>query len=267
MDYGVAMRSLSEVVDHIEQNLGGDLSLETLARRSGISPWHFHRRFRALVGEAPARHVRRLRLELAGVLLKHSDLPVTQIAFRVGYETHEAFTRAFGSRFGRAPSELRSRPSGVDTPCALRIVRLPARQIAFVRHVGPYAGATAGFDALLRWARARGLRPNAVLGVYLDDQDLTEPARWRCEVALVVPPSIQGAGAVRIRTLPAAEWAVFHHAGCVEERRRRYVDVYRSGIPSLGRQASSASPLERYACTRGGVEYGTAEVQIPLEPR
>ena len=50
---------------HIEAHLDESISLEELAAVACFSPYHFHRIFRALVGESVMEHVRRLRLERA----------------------------------------------------------------------------------------------------------------------------------------------------------------------------------------------------------
>src|SRR5580704_17212537 len=92
------------VLIHIQNHLDEAMSLEDLAGIAHFSPFHFHRIFRGMVGESVKEHIRRLRLERAAHRLKFTDLPVTRIAFEAGYETHEAFTRAFGSMFGLAPS-------------------------------------------------------------------------------------------------------------------------------------------------------------------
>ncbi len=261
------MSFFSEAVKHVEHNLDANLSLHALAARSEVSPWHFHRRFRAQTGEAPAGYVRRLRLELAAVLLKHSELPVTEIAFRTGYAAHEAFTRAFRARFGIAPLAFRKRwPAGHGTGEG-RIVSLPARRMAFVRRVGPYAQVAKAFEELLTWANRRRLEPDAVLGIYLDDQDVTEPERTRYEAALCVSADVQPDAAVAIRALPAADWAVFRHSGSVAERRKLYGHAYRSWIPAAGRRAAPLSPIERHAYSGRRVEYGAVEVHIPIEPR
>lgn len=91
------------VLKHIQQNLDEELSLEDLAGIACFSPYHFHRIFRGMLGESTREHIRRLRLERAAVQLKRSDASVTMIAFDAGYETHEAFTRAFKAMTGIAP--------------------------------------------------------------------------------------------------------------------------------------------------------------------
>src|SRR5436190_9441013 len=96
------------VLVHIQQHLDDALDLDELATVAHFSPYHFHRVFRGMVGESVMEHVRRLRLERAAHRLKFGDQPVTRIAFDAGYETHEAFTRAFGAMFGESPSQFRT---------------------------------------------------------------------------------------------------------------------------------------------------------------
>jgi AraC family transcriptional regulator len=95
------------VLIHIHDHLDEALSLRSLAEIANISPYHFHRIFRGMVGEPVLEHVRRLRLERAAHDLVNTDHGVSRIAFDAGYETHEAFTRAFKSSFDVSPSLYR----------------------------------------------------------------------------------------------------------------------------------------------------------------
>src|SRR5215510_10301188 len=96
-----------KVLVHIQGHLDETLALDDLARLAHFSPFHFHRVFRGMVGEPLMEHVRRLRLERAAHRLKFTQEPVVRIAFEAGYETHEAFTRAFRAHFGEPPSRFR----------------------------------------------------------------------------------------------------------------------------------------------------------------
>ena len=89
---------------YIEGHLDEDLSLGQLAEVADLSPYHFHRIFRATIGEGVAEYVRRVRLEAAAIALKATTDSVTNVAFDAGYGSHEAFTRAFRRRFGVSPS-------------------------------------------------------------------------------------------------------------------------------------------------------------------
>lgn len=124
-----------------------------------------------MVGESVKEHVRRLRLERAAQRLKHSDQPVTDLAFDAGYETHESFTRAFHAMFGVPPSEFRDSHHvhfGGDgdfiafqgppsDPLEVRIERLDGMRVAFIRHVGPYEAVGAAWGRLMGRAWPKGL--------------------------------------------------------------------------------------------------------------
>src|SRR5512142_3223270 len=105
---------------YIQAHLDDALDLDDLARVACFSPYHFHRVFRGLVGEPVQEHVRRLRLERAAWHLKLQDAAVTDVALAAGYESHEAFTRAFHAMFKTTPTQFRAAhqsapesPSGV----------------------------------------------------------------------------------------------------------------------------------------------------------
>src|SRR5262249_9538216 len=170
----------------IQEHLAEELPLDRLARVAHFSPYHFHRIFRALVGEGVSEHVRRLRLEAAAVALKTTRRSVIAVALDVGYGTHEAFTRAFRPLFGVSPSQYRNdnRPtpvpkeapamSPVEVSREVRLEPVPARRVAFLRHVGPYGSAGPAWQKLVAWAGPRGLffRPGPMmLGICHDDPD------------------------------------------------------------------------------------------------
>jgi len=99
---------INRVIDHIEANLGRELGLEELARVACFSPYHFHRIFRALVGEPLSQFVRRIRLErAAGQLASQPHKPVTDIAIDLGFSGSAAFSRAFKDWFGTSASRWR----------------------------------------------------------------------------------------------------------------------------------------------------------------
>jgi len=261
--------NLSAVLEHIETNLAGDLSLAVLAQRVGASAYHFHRAFHAAVGEPPNQYVRRVRLEAAATRLKLSNRSVTDIAFGVGYRSHEGFTRAFSTRFGASPQRFRAAlPVPVLPPgFSPRIESLPRRRVAYVRYVGPYDRTAETFERLAAWAARRGLLGGAVLARYQDDQDITVPERTRCEVALVVGEGCAGEGNVGVREIPGGDYAVFSHAGNVLERRSFYEAAFRAWLPSIGRRPTGAPPFEVYAVTPRGVDQASTRIHIPLRPR
>src|SRR5262245_24682164 len=117
--------AVQRAVDRIARELDEALDLEALGRLAALSPLHFHRVFRGMVGETPLELHRRLRLERAASRLVNEDHSVTTIAFEAGYETHEAFTRAFRGAYGAPPSAFRQ--SALDArACRPRQIELAA---------------------------------------------------------------------------------------------------------------------------------------------
>ncbi|KRC66014.1 AraC family transcriptional regulator [Aeromicrobium sp. Root236] len=79
-------------------------TLTDLAREATVSSTVLDERFRSVLGIAPIRYLTGWRMHVADDLLRSTTLPVTAIARRVGYESEEAFSRAFKRDHGTAPS-------------------------------------------------------------------------------------------------------------------------------------------------------------------
>lgn len=99
--------AISDVLTYVQAHLDDELTPYRLARVACFSEHHFHRIFRAVVGESVMDHVRRLRLERAAFHLKTSRESVASIALDAGYGAQEAFTRTFQAYFGLTPRLFR----------------------------------------------------------------------------------------------------------------------------------------------------------------
>ena len=99
--------AIEDVMQYIRQHIHEPLDRETLAAVAGFSIPHFHRVFRAQVGESAISYVRRLRLERAARKLRMGAVDITEVALAAGYDSHAAFSKAFKQQFGLSPSEFR----------------------------------------------------------------------------------------------------------------------------------------------------------------
>jgi AraC-like DNA-binding protein len=82
-------------------------NLLALAREASVSVSLLDERFRRVLGLAPIRYLTGWRMHVAEDLLRSSDLGVAAVARRVGYDSEEAFSRAFKRETGLAPSSWR----------------------------------------------------------------------------------------------------------------------------------------------------------------
>lgn len=109
--------SLVEAVTrHVQAHLDQSLSLHDLARAVFISPSHLSRRFKALTGQPLAEFIRERRLDAAVELLRDTDLSVTEIAGRTGFNNSCYFTTCFKAKTGETPQCFRRRLRAAGTP-------------------------------------------------------------------------------------------------------------------------------------------------------
>jgi AraC family transcriptional regulator len=92
------------------------LSLEALASVAGLSTYHFARQFTARFGVSPMAYVRERRMALAASRLTDAKPPaLVELAFDLGFESQEGFTRAFKRAHGVSPGRYRKNPISEET--------------------------------------------------------------------------------------------------------------------------------------------------------
>lgn len=90
-------------------NLGGDLSVDALAQRACMSPRNFTRLFKAAFGKAPAEFVTSARITEARCRLEVPRNNIESVGASVGFQSADAFSRAFKREVGCRPSTYRER--------------------------------------------------------------------------------------------------------------------------------------------------------------
>jgi AraC family transcriptional regulator len=104
---GLDRRRLARVLDYIEANLEGDLTVARLASVACLSQFHFTRAFKAAVGQSPHRLVSARRLKRAKELLCDADRALVDIALALRFSCQANFTRAFRRATGQTPAQYR----------------------------------------------------------------------------------------------------------------------------------------------------------------
>lgn len=109
---------IQDVLHWIEKELHEPLSLSELARMACMSPYHFLREFRRVIGATPYQFVLSLRVRRAAKRLRQCDDPVLQIAMEAGFSDLSEFNRRFRRVLGVTPSQYRARPMATASPDA-----------------------------------------------------------------------------------------------------------------------------------------------------
>lgn len=98
---------MNSAMDYIEEHLTEDIDYIQVARMACCSVFHFQRMFPFIAGIPLSEYIRRRRLTLAAFELQYSDIKVIDVAVKYGYESSEAFSRAFKNLHGVIPISAR----------------------------------------------------------------------------------------------------------------------------------------------------------------
>jgi AraC family transcriptional regulator len=297
---------MNRVIDHIQGCLADPLDLERLAAVACFSPFHFHRLFRAWMGETLQDFVHRLRLERAAQLLVFSPLTsISDIALECGFSSSSAFARAFKGAFGVSAGEWRKRkicqsnrklweaddeaslgfskltgPKARDKeipmtsyPLEVHVRHMAPATLAYLRHIGPYKGDTALFrrlfEKLFAWARPRGLMgpDTRYLSLFQDNPNLTPEAKQRMEVALTVPAGTAPGGEIGIQTLESGLYATARVYVPIEDYAEQWNRLVADWLPGSGYQPDHRPAMEFYLNNPDTDPEGRYHVEICLPVR
>ena len=98
---------LNQAFELIDGDQAVSISPSVLAHRFGFSRSYFDGLFVRMVGESLGSYLRRRRLDWAADELASGQRRIIEVALDAGYDSQEAFTRAFERRYGRTPGEFR----------------------------------------------------------------------------------------------------------------------------------------------------------------
>ncbi|QKN81992.1 helix-turn-helix domain-containing protein [Scandinavium goeteborgense] len=105
---GLAPFVLRNVLAYMEANLAQPLTLADLAQEAALSEYHFARMFTLSMKMAPHQYVMQRRMARAQELVRHTALPLTDIALACGFSSASHFSNRFKSALGMTPSQLRA---------------------------------------------------------------------------------------------------------------------------------------------------------------
>ena len=292
-------KRVCQAMDFISQNLDRDLSLEEIAQSASFSMYHFHRIFKAVLGETVAGFTRRLRLEMAAnrLLSSHHD-DITVIAMDYGFSSSQNFAKAFRQHFNMSPTEYRKSKIGntnsksgnalslqttynSDTAYLnllnkerkkamnAEVREMPEYKVAYIRKLGPYGPETCGqgFEELMSWAGPKGhLSACQVFGVYWDNPEVTPPEKCRFDACISIPDGAATDGPVGLQAIAGGPYAVCHFEIQVNDFTQAWEEAFAWLIDS-GSEAAEKPCYELYH--NNGAEHPEGkwifDICIPLK--
>ena len=228
--------------------------LEDLAAMAHFSPFHFHRIYRSLMGETVVDTVRRMRLAHAATLLAENRRSITDIGQEAGYESPQAFTRAFRQYAGMSPREFQKKihviadkeaaspDSLISSALEARLVEQAAFRIQALRHHGP-AGTIAHTHRHLR--QLVGSRQTRQwLGISYGDPEADEGFVYFAAAALADDSLISGE--LEQLDIPAGSYASHTLMGPYTQINATISALYTLWLPYSGYEPDDRPLLECY---------------------
>jgi AraC family transcriptional regulator len=226
-----------QLLNYIDSNLYEELTVDKLSGIACLSKYHFHRQFSALFGITAFAYIRQARMKRASYQLAFKkEMRIIDIAVANGYESSEAFSRAFSQSIGQSPSQFREQPQWTpwyqkyeqfkklriqrmkSDKCAhlVGIVDFSEVKVAALVHLGSLELLGNTINLFIDWRRKNNLSPkiSRTFNIVYDDPAVTEPDKYRCEICASVKSDVkQNAHGVITKTIPAGRCAVIRHVG------------------------------------------------------
>jgi AraC family transcriptional regulator len=259
---GARMNPVQQALWFVESHFAEPITLEDVAEAGGVSRHHMTRAFGAAFGASPMRYVRGRRLSEAARRLACGAPDILSVALDAGYDSHEAFTRAFRDQFGATPEQVRAAACldhlklvepikmNEDINPNLPPPRFEDGQTLLIAGLGArYDNQTmAGIPA--QWQRFAphlghipGQQGPATYGVVCNG-DGEGNIDYIAGVAVADFQDLP-ADFARIR-IPACRYAVFTHAGHISTIRQTWNTIWGQWLPGSGLEAADAPDFERY---------------------
>lgn len=283
------IEAIQRTIEYMEENLLEDISIERIAKQANSSVFHFQRTFSLLTDISVGEYLRRRRLTLAAYELAETDNKIIDLAYKYGYDTPEAFSKAFRRQHGLKPSEVRKNVGKLKTynrliiqvslkgaePMNFKIIEKESFQVVGVKREyscvndenlkgipqfwnDVHADGTNNLLAKLNNGEIKG-----VLGVCVDKR-ATDPDKMDYWIATDykgdLPESLQ------TLEIPSSKWGVFEvHGPMPEAMQRTWKQIFSEWFPSNRYEHAGTPDLEVYPFENPTKPDYYSEIWIPLK--
>ena len=274
-------KSINKAVDYINDNLNKSIGLKPLAKISNISEFHFHRLFKAFIGESIGSYITRQRIERSARILQTSNYTLTEIAERVGYQSAYSLSKAFKKHFGVSPSAFRnietffSSKSTIDKPALLNldpeIISIEEKELVYIRIISKYGSEkdyAVAWNELIQYGKANNILNSKTeyIGLSFDDPNITKPDKCRFYACISTDKTIEPKGKFGAQTIKKGKYAVFKLKGSYSGLAKLYDSIYFDWLPKSNFQLRNGLPFEKYLNDPDKVETSEilTEIFIPI---
>lgn len=283
---------LRQAINYVEENLQSDIEIEDVARAAMSSKYHFQRMFHVLTGFTVTEYIRNRRLTLAAEELAGTDSKVIDIALKYGYESPEAFAKAFQRIHGVTP--LTAKKKNVKLKAFPRIsfqIQIKGETEMNYRIVEEKAFKVIGKEFIIKkdafseipvfveeiWKNGTTARINESVGRESDAllngyyYDFREDGTRHYLFGTILPDGSAVPLEFKLLAIPVQTYAVFDSRERVPESEELGLEVqtvwnriYSEWFPSASFEQVEGTCLEKYYWTDESQTESICEVWIPV---
>jgi AraC family transcriptional regulator len=282
---------MTRAIEYLESRLYGDAKLEEAARAANCSTFHFYRMFDVIASIGPGEYLRRRRLSEAAKALSGGADKVLDLALRFGYDSPDAFARAFRREFGCLPSDARKAGARLHSypPLSFSIVLKGDKAMEYRIEEGP-AMALAGINVLCHskdgsnftevpafWDAIMVDGRFKALLAKMNPKGIGVCGVCRCfdmgagtfiySIAIDEPADMDGMpeGSERIR-VPASTWGKFTSRGPLRPNFQDTIKrIYAEWLPSSDWEHAGTDEIEFYPAGDANSQDYYCEYWVPLK--
>ncbi|QDQ03379.1 AraC family transcriptional regulator [Lysinibacillus fusiformis] len=270
----------------MEKHLTEDIQIEQIAKVAHSSSFHFQRGFSILTGMTVGEYIRGRRLTLAAQEIASSDRKIIDVAYKYGYETPEAFAKAFRKQHGMKPSDVRKAAGMIHSynklvihvqlkgaePMHYKIIEKESFQLIGVKRTFSCKNGEQTKEITKFWqdvyedgtnARLFPLNTgdiNGVMGV-CDMIDHDSMNYW-----IATNHAGTDSHGFATFTVPAAKWVVFEVRGAMPTAiTTMWAKIYQEWLPSNAFELTGGPELEVYSDGDASSDHYHSEIWLPIK--
>lgn len=284
------LESLQKALDYIEDHLLDSIEIEDIAKQGNVSVFHFQRSFTMLTEVTVGEYIRRRRLTLAAQEILRTNGKIIDLAYKYGYDTPEAFTKAFRRQHGLSPTEARKLGGKLTVynrlviqvslkgaePMKYRIEERDSFKVVGIKREFSLVNGENlnGIPKLWQDVHADGTNDllfklnsnssNRVLGVCVNDSD--QEARQVMDYWIATEYDGEVPEGLSRLVVPASQWAIFEVNGPMPDAIQKvWKQIYSEWFPSSGYKQAGYIEIESYPDGNAYSEDYYSEIWIPVK--
>ncbi|WP_455671607.1 GyrI-like domain-containing protein [Phocaeicola sp.] len=273
--------AVNKVIDYINEHLYETIDIQKLSELTNISTFHFHRLFKAFIGENIGTYIQRIRIENIAHKLINTSLTLSQIAEQTCYENKYALSKAFKKHFGVPPSVYKQSPLNYTSTSFkkefAKIDLQPTIQDIKDFHIIYFSVNQTDRNQLsyinawnsLKQFVQKNLSEQAgqFISVSFDDNQITNADKCRYYIGYKLSKTMKPHGKYGVMNMKGSKYAIFRHYGSYSLLETIYANIYNNWLPNSTYTLYNSCSFEIYIHTPDKYEEKDliTDIYIPIK--